>query len=213
MTTLNTKPNLYLSFDIETDGCVPVLHSMISIGFYGLDDNLVEHFRYESNIECLEGHIQEKECMENFWNLPENQTAWNHLQQNKKNYIDVMSELSDHFKRLSETYKLIFVAKPANFDWMFFKSYYELAKSNDVSRGPSMYNIGFTCECASTLWNFYKKKHNLSNSEANKLYKEISEFDNTKEHFAVYDAMFQGIAHVKTKKLLNNNSNNGKKID
>lgn len=104
------KPNLYLSFDIESDGCTPILHNMISIGFYGLDDNLVKHFEYDANIENLEGHSSEEKCMTTFWNLPENQVAWNYLQQNKKKYIDVMFELSNHFKALSETHKLIFVA-------------------------------------------------------------------------------------------------------
>ena len=65
-----------------------------------------------------------------------------------------------------------------------------------------MYDIGFSCECASTLWKFYVRKNNLSSKEANALYNQISEFDETKKHIAVYDAKFQGIAYIKIKRML-----------
>lgn len=201
-----TKPNLYLSFDIESDGNNPMLNNMISIGFYGLDDNLTKIFEFEANIEKLEGHESDPECMTTFWNLPENQGAWDYLQQNKKKYIDVMAELSWHFKTLSETYKLIFVAHPSAFDWMYFKCYYELARQNLIQKDPSlkMHNIGYSCECSSTLWNLYKRQNNLSSNAASKVYKEISEVDESKEHIAIEDARCQGIAYVKLRNNLLN---------
>ena len=201
---MTTKPNLYLSFDIETDGCVPILNNMISIGFYGLDDNMNKHFEYSANIETLEGHSPEEKCMTNFWNLPENQMAWNELQNNKRNYVEVMTDLSEKFKELSTNHKLIFVAHPASFDFSFFKCYYELAKSKLSKDAPPMYDIGFSCECASTLWKNYVRNKKLSSSEATKLYKTISEVDESKKHIAVYDAMFQGIAYIKIKNMYAN---------
>ena len=197
-----SKPNLYLSFDVETDGCSVVLNNMISLGFYGLDDNLNKVFEFDANIENLPGHTSEIACMENFWNKPENQKAWNHLSDNKKNYIDVCLELSDHFKRLNNTYKLVFIAHPSCFDWQFFKNYWELARSH-ISNN-NMYDIGYSCQCSSTLWNLYKEKLGLSQKKANALYLELSEFDQKFEHFASYDAKFQGILYVKVKKLLMN---------
>lgn len=197
------KPILYLSFDIESDGPTPLLNNMISIGFYGITDDLENPFQFDANIMELEGHVQEKQCMENFWNKPENQQAWNYLQKNKRSHIDVCLELSEHFKRLGQTYKLVFISHPSCFDWSFFKNYYELVRSINNNRDV-MYDIGYSCQCSSTLWNLYKQKHKLSSNEADKLYKEISEFDETKEHFALDDARCQGIAYVKMKQMLLN---------
>jgi hypothetical protein len=60
------KPKLYLSFDVETDGCSVLLNNMISIGFYGLDDFLNKVFEFDANIENLPNHKPEPACMENF---------------------------------------------------------------------------------------------------------------------------------------------------
>lgn len=120
------KPSLYLSFDIETDGDNPMLNSMISIGFCGMTDELSIVFEYQANIEPLEGHVQNHKCME-FWE--NNKNAWNATQINKRYYADVMVELSNHFTELNKLYNLKFIAMPSCFDWMFFKSYYELAQN------------------------------------------------------------------------------------
>jgi hypothetical protein len=208
-----TKPTLYLSFDVETDGNNPMLNSMISIGFYGLTDTMNEVFKYSANIIELPGHTQDKQCMETFWNKPENKTAWDYTQQNKRSFTDVMLELSDNFTRLSQQYKLVFVAHPANFDWMFLKNYYELAKhalyDPAMREDPmyvhpmhTMYDIGYTCQCSSTLWGLCKEKFKWSSEKAKKLYNEFCESDPTKEHFAFDDAMNQGIGYVKIRKLL-----------
>jgi hypothetical protein len=194
-----SKPNLYLSFNVETDGCSVLLNNMISIGFYGLDNFLNKVFEFDANIENIPNHEPELACMENFWNKPEQLSAWNHLQQNKRNYKDVFKELSEHFKKLNNIYKLVFVAYPSCFDWQFFKNYWELARSQD----SDMFDIGYSCQCSSTLWNSYKEKLNLSSNDANVLYLELSEFDKQFEHFASYDAKFQGIMYVKVKKLIN----------
>lgn len=194
------KRILNVSFDIEADGNNPLLHNMISIGMYGIDDNGTEIFTYEANIENLPGHHPQQICMETFWNQPEQKTAWEYMQQNKKCYSQVCEELSNIFKKFSSepyNYRIEFVAHPANFDWMFFKCYYSLAKSKD----ESLYDIGYSCKCSSTLWSMYKKKMKLSSIEADILYKQLSDFDPTKEHFALEDARCQGIAYVKIKKL------------
>lgn len=65
-----------------------------------------------------------------------------------------------------------------------------------------MYDIGYSYRCTSSLWSVYKQKHNISSNKASELYKEISEFDPSKEHIAVDDARCQGIAYVKTMQML-----------
>lgn len=192
---------LNVSFDIETDGDNPILNNMISIGMVGFDDDLNEIFTYEANIENLPEHQPQTSCMESFWNKPEQTNAWNYIQQNKKNYIQVCTDLSDIFKKYTDKkygYKIEFVAHPACFDWMFFKSYYSLAKSHD----STLFDIGFGCKCASTLWTLYKKNKNLSSTKATELYNELSDFNPENQHMALADAICQGKVYIKIKKEL-----------
>lgn len=81
---------------------------------------------------------------------------------------------------------------------MFFKCYYSQARilNNDL------FDIGFSCKCSSTLWNLYKKKLQLTSKDADILYKNMSEFDESKEHFALADAKCQAVAYLKIKKIL-----------
>jgi hypothetical protein len=200
---MSKKTTLYLSFDVETDGPCVILNNMLSIGFYGLDDNCVKHFEYETNIYPLQDHVANSSTMEHFWLKPENKKAYDRLKLNRVQYIDAMKELSDHFYELSKTHHLIFVAHPSAFDWQFFKNYWGLANDywNNVFKTP-LYDIGYSCQCSSTLWNIIKQKNGWSSNEANAKYKEISDFNPDMEHYAMDDARCQGIAYIKMKQML-----------
>jgi hypothetical protein len=200
-----SKPTLYLSFDVETDGPCVILNNMLSIGFYGLDDNCVKHFEYEVNLYPLEGHVANSSTMKNFWLKPENKEAYDRLKLNRVQCVDAMKELSDKFFELSKTHNLIFVAHPAAFDWQFFKNYWGLANDywDDILEvESSLYDIGYSCQCSSTLWNMVRQKNGWSSNQANTKYKEISDFNPDMEHYAIDDARRQGIAYVKMKQML-----------
>jgi hypothetical protein len=79
---------------------------------------------------------------------------------------------------------------------MFFKCYYEYAKKYSENK-EQFYDIGYRCECSSTLWNYYRISQKLSNSQSNKLYKQLGEFDKNVEHFALSDARVQGKFYVR----------------
>ena len=199
-----SKPTLYLSFDVETDGPTPLVNNLLSIGIIGLEENTSNIvFEYESNIIPLDTHKSDTQCMETFWLKPEQKNAWDKLQINQKNYLTVFEDLSLELKKLSLKYKIIWVAFPACFDWMFLKSYYELAKSNSPN-GNNFYDIGFKCNCASTLLDFYKKKNNLTSKETYKLFYELCDFDPKENHIAISDAKVQGKFYINLiKKMLN----------
>jgi hypothetical protein len=127
------------------------------------------------------------------------------LQINKCNYIDVFEDLGFKLKELSKSYQLKFVAHPACFDWMFFKCYYELAKSNSPDK-ECFYDIGYQCICSSTLWDYYKKVNKLSSKEANKLYKIMEKFDAKSNHIAISDATLQGKFYISLLKKMNTTS-------
>lgn len=85
---------------------------------------------------------------------------------------------------------------------MFFKCYYELAKKNSLDK-ECFYEIGFKCECSSTLWNYYKQSNKITSSQANKLFKYLGEFDENSNHMALSDAKVQGKFYVRLLKKLN----------
>lgn len=164
-----------------------------------MNENII--FEFEANIEPLENHIQDSECMQSFWLKPEQKKAFEYLQTNKRNYIDVFEDLGLKLKKLSEQYNLEFIAHPACFDWMFFKCYYELAKLNSKNK-EYFYDIGFKCLCSSTLWNYYKKINKLSSKQANDLFKNLGEYDDDSNHVAIVDAKVQGKFYVKLLKKM-----------
>lgn len=186
------KPFLYLSFDIETDGDNPMSNSMISIGFYGMTDNLTNVFEYQANLEPLEGHVQNPKCME-FW--AQNQVAWEATQTNKRFYADVMEELSNHFTELSKTYNLKFIAMPSCFDWMFFKSYYELPQKK-------FYDIGFKCICISSYFDAYCETRNMNSKNKEALKLQLMEYNKNVDHFAIEDAKCQAKLYIKIKQII-----------
>ena len=198
---IDNKEKLFLSFDIESDGPTPIINNLLSIGIVGitLDEKIV--FEYEANIEPLESHTQDTTCMQTFWLKPEQKTAWERLQMNRRNYISVFEDLGVKLKELDSKYKLKFVAHPACFDWMFLKCYYELARTNSQNK-ECFYDIGYQCECSSTLWNLYKQLNKLNSTQANELFKYLGEFDETSNHMALSDALVQGKFYVKLLKKL-----------
>lgn len=193
------KENLYLSFDIETDGDNPLLRNMISIGFVGMTEQFEEIFSYNANLENLTDHIPDENTMKNFWE--KNINAWNETQKDKKHYCLVMNELSNNFKKLHEKYTLKFIAMPACFDWMFFKSYYELARNEN----SDMYDIGFSCVCISSYFNAYCDFINCSGNHKMELKKRLMEYNYELDHIAIQDARCQVLLYIKTMHLISKN--------
>lgn len=152
------KQTIYISFDVETDGNDVMCNNMISIGLCGLDKNAEEHFSFHANIKELDIHHPNARCMTEFWG--NNPIAWENTQINKQPHHVVMKELSRQFTELSKTFNIKFIAQPACFDWMFFKSYYEHAKEID----PTItFDIG--CKCISTVFDIHKQINKLSAQE------------------------------------------------
>lgn len=202
--TYKNKTVLYLSFDIESDGPTPILNNLLSIGICGITLQEEIIFEFEKNIESLPNHFPDDECMKNFWLKPEQKKAFEYLQTNRHNYIEVFENLGLELKKLAEKYELVFVAYPSCFDWMFFKCYYELAKSNSKNK-TNFYDISYKCECSSTLFDYYIKNNNLSSSESKKLFKHLGEVDPSSNHMALQDAIVQGKLYVKLlKKMITN---------
>lgn len=193
-----SKPVLYLSLNVKIDGPSPLLNNLLSIGIVGFEEDTTQiAFEFESNIEQIEGHIHCKKHLETFWLKPEQEEALKFIQTNQRCYIDVFIELSDKLKVLDSKYKLVWIAYPACFHWMFFKSYYELAKSKYLE-DYDFFDISYYCVCINSFFDTIIKQFKLNSKQSNKLYvefyDELLQIDKEKKnlHYGLFDAKVQG---------------------
>jgi hypothetical protein len=113
---------VYLSFDVETDGPVPGLFSMLSIGLCALDIGGSVIWEREYNLCPLEGASQDPETMA-WWMSEPQKKAWEHLLVNQQSPEAVMKALAVELKNLKRQYRIVCIAWPVCFDWMFLHWY------------------------------------------------------------------------------------------
>ena len=109
---------IYVSTDIETDGPVPGLHSMLSLASaaYKPDKRLVATF--SANLETLPGATQHAETME-FWEL--HSEAWEASRQDLQAPEKAMRDYVAWLNALPG--EPVFVGYPVVFDYMFVQWY------------------------------------------------------------------------------------------
>jgi hypothetical protein len=107
-------PEIYVSTDVETDGPVPGLYSMLSIGSaaYLPDKTLVSSF--SANLETLPGAAAHPETMAWWRTQPQ---AWEWCRNGVLQPEQAMRDYLAWLKSLPGT--PVFVAYPASFDFMF----------------------------------------------------------------------------------------------
>lgn len=193
----SAKPILYLSIDVETDGPVPGIYSMLSLGLAGftLDNSLV--WEREVNFFPLEGASTYHKTME-WWSQPEQKDAWNHLMTNRQNPQAAMIKLSVDIQNLKLQYRVFTIAWPACFDWMFLHWYMH----KFVGENP----LGRTAKCAGTYaWAMSKTVHPNVSIDAL-----LDSWDDERfqhSHKALDDAKEQGSKFIN---MLNEMTRNGK---
>ncbi len=109
---------IYVSTDIETDGPIPGLHSMLSFGSaaYRADKTLIATF--EANLETLPEATAHPKTMEWWQSQPE---AWRACRENAQSPAVVMPRYLQWLKALPG--QLVFVSYPVAFDFMFIYWY------------------------------------------------------------------------------------------
>lgn len=108
------KPEIYVSTDVEADGPIPGLHSMLSFASaaYTADKKLVDTF--SANLHTLpdaKAHPNTKA----WWD--KNPEAWEACRKNCRQPEEVMIEYVSWLKQLAG--KPVFVGYPAAYDFMF----------------------------------------------------------------------------------------------
>ena len=123
--------------------------------------------------------------------------AWELCHQNMVSAQEAMSLVAIFYKKYSSAYKLVWIASPVCFDWMFLKSYYE------AFAPPNSPDIGFKATCISTLRDCAIKCKIISNREYHKM---IASIPSGTEHVALDDAKCQGRIFINLTKLIQQKS-------
>lgn len=113
-----SKPEIYVSTDVETDGPIPGPNSMLSFASAAFlaDKSLLGTF--SANLELLPGASGDPDTMK-FWG--DNADAWNASRENPQNIETAMKSYAEWLDKLPG--KPVFVAYPAAFDFMFVHWY------------------------------------------------------------------------------------------
>ena len=109
---------VFISTDIESDGPVPPLNSMLSFGSaaFTLDKMLIGTF--SANLKTLPGAVQDEDTMK-FWSREPD--AWEICRENQQDPEHAMKNYSAWLKSLNR--KTIFVGYPLPFDSHFIRYY------------------------------------------------------------------------------------------
>ena len=192
----NTKPAAFCSFDVETDGTNPMRHSMRSIGIalFSEDNGLVDTFymTIEPQVDA-EGRFYEPDprTMRNFWDKYPQQ--WKEVQDKAQPPSVIMGHMSRWLGKHQRNYTIKWVARPANCDWMWLKTYYE-------TYGPHHKpEIGYYCHDLSSLMRAYELCNNITDKRA---FMVALSGSAPYTHNALDDALCQGHMYMNLRNLL-----------
>lgn len=119
---------LYFSSDVESDGPLPGVNSMLSIGCAAFEAGSTKAVAmFSRNLELLEGAVPDPKTMA-WWNRPENQTAWKECRTNPRPPSEAMTDFVEWVESVCrvESAKPVFVAYPAGYDFLF--AYYYMIR-------------------------------------------------------------------------------------
>lgn len=123
----NDKPEIYISIDIETDGGVPGINSMLSLGAAAIDIEKRIHGVFSMNFQTFPGAVQNPKTMEEFWNI--NRDAYFATRVDTKPISEAMHKFDEWQRSIQHPdFKTVFCAGPATFDWPFVMYYMEYTK-------------------------------------------------------------------------------------
>lgn len=115
-----TKRPLYISTDIETNGPLIGINSMLSLGSAAFSETGDIVSTFEVNLEELPFGLEDEKCMKEFWaNWPE---AYATARENPQPCSEAMGSYLAWLKTFEDR-SLVFVAYPANFDFSFVQYY------------------------------------------------------------------------------------------
>lgn len=204
-----SKPNVYCSFDIEADGNNPLQHSMRSFGaaMYANVNTVNVNTTQDSSSISLTPAIPidtfyitikqqrnarpDEKTMIDFWSKHPKQ--WLEINRRPVEPAVAMDLLAQWLDKYSQSHHIKWIARPANFDWMWLKCYYE-------TYGPKVKpDIGFYCQDLTSLIQAYVLCNKISDKLA---FITSLTANSTCTHNALDDALCQGTMYMNLRKLL-----------
>ncbi|MEM5471910.1 3'-5' exoribonuclease [Hoeflea sp. AS60] len=119
------KDEIYFSFDIEADGPVPGLYSMLSIGICVAGRTVAGSY-VEADPEEKTMYLEMQPISEDFVEaaMSVNKLNREHLRVHGVSPHDAMKRLSDWILGCAEDLNPVLVAYPSTFDWTFLSYYF-----------------------------------------------------------------------------------------
>jgi hypothetical protein len=194
-------------FDVEADGPTPMSGNMINIGivFTTDDGNVIDElvcdlqkrdgiFGDKATLgkktfkpDFSQSHINVEKL--EWWSHPDRINEYNRICREALPYLDAMGIIDNKIKeilRKNGAKKFIWVARPASYDWMFFKCYYDLYRlSNANATDP-----GYSALCCSAYRNIWKELKGYDSKQEEEKFKEWAK-GNSITHNGLDDARYQ----------------------
>ena len=116
------KQEIYISTDVESDGPCPGLNNMLSLGAAVTDPETEEVISsWYGTFELLPDCSPHPDTMENFWEKPENQKAWEAARKNPRDPKILMEEFVIWVESFGG--RPVFVNYPLAYDWKWIDYY------------------------------------------------------------------------------------------
>jgi 3'-5' exoribonuclease-like protein len=117
-----SRPELYISIDIETDGPAPGLNSMLALGAaaFGLDGS--EGLQWYSAITPLPGAVRDPDTMA-WWRQKSQRAAWQEVNTDPEEPGRAIASFVEWLENDLRGYRLIAVGWPIAFDFAFVNYY------------------------------------------------------------------------------------------
>lgn len=179
------KPaEIYFSVDIEADGPIPGMHSMLSLGCAAFDPDGQALGTYSANLKPLTEATPDPRTMAWWATQPK---AWEACQHNQREPGEVMPEFAKWVNSIAgENIKPVFAAWPVGFD--FTHVYWYLIRFHGHS--PFSHHALDIRSFAMAFLNLpYRSSHK---SKLQKRLKERLTLSHHHDHIAVHDAIEQG---------------------
>jgi hypothetical protein len=179
------KPaEVYFSVDIEADGPIPGVNSMLSLGCAAFDPEGQALGTYSANLKPLPDATSDPKTMA-WWETQPN--AWEACQANQRDPVDVMPEFANWVRTtVGEDVKPVFAAWPVGFDFTYV--YWYLMRFHGQS--PFSHHALDIRSFAMAYMNLnYRSCHK---SKLQKRLKDRLNPTHRHDHIALHDAVEQG---------------------
>lgn len=179
---------VYGHFDIEADGPTPATSNMINIGIVFTDASGATLNEICVDLQPRLGYPGDAETLK-WWQHPDRINEYNRILAQGKNPIKAMDEINTVITGVlqqANAKKVVWVARPAAYDWMFLKCYWDLYRLHNVKA----IDIGFSATCLSSIREVWKEFSGLKREQVDEYFKRWTK-DVVMTHNGLDDARYQ----------------------